>query len=251
MEHKRVLNVLDRMAHDSTTQHDLEQSAAAMRRLLKGKLPSEVFAKNAPAAPYRSYDACQAEIDELKTKLSEVKNQSATSERERDRQIKRLIAEIVTLQSRLDRSTAKVQQQDYYSYDEVIQVMVRKFKKHHGVPAALVERNRHLVQQDGTVGRITASAMQQWRKADRYPRYVVEQISAMTPGDILQRGKKWTDDERRFLAQLYSANPQRSNQLLADACSSRFGRLITECSIKGELNRLRQNGRVSQYRAIT
>ena len=37
MEHKRVLNVLDRMAHDSTTQHDLEQSLRSLPDLSTAK----------------------------------------------------------------------------------------------------------------------------------------------------------------------------------------------------------------------
>ena len=244
----RIHMVLDRIAHHSTKDKDLESSIAGLRRLLKGKLPSEVLVlkDDGPTMTpkHRSYDAWQEEIDQLHSKLTELESLNAASEREKNR----LRAQIDKLRDQLNQYHPSGTL-EYYTYEQVIQIMVMKFGKHHGVPAALTERNAQMLRRGADVNRITSSGFQVWRKENRYPAFVVEQIKEMTANDLLPRGK-WTESERQFLAQLYSSNERLSNKALADACSVQFGRLVTECSIKGELNRLRQRGKVSAYRQL-
>jgi hypothetical protein len=247
-----LLNILDRIAHPSTTGHDLDQSVAGLRRILHGGMPSELL--RTPVRPvrtkHRSYDAFKAEIDDLRQKLKKAEDDKAISERERHHKIESLIDQITKMQLRLDEKTAEPEPRDFHTYDEVIQAMVRKFGKHHGVPAALAERNAGLLKSGAAIGKITASNFQQWRANNQFPLYVVEQINAMSSDDMLCRGPRWTEDERQYLVDLYTADPSRSNKTLADACSTQFGRLITECSIKGELDRQRKKGRVSPYRSL-
>ena len=58
----------------------------------------------------------------------------------------------------------------------------------------------------------------------------------------------WTPDNYRFLTDLHLGNMNLSNLELADECSKKFGRSITENSIRGSLNRLRTLGVVPPYR---
>jgi hypothetical protein len=244
----RILNVLDRIAHPSTTGVDLDQSIDGLRRLLHGEMPSEVLRPPPVRVKHRSYDACQMEIADLREKLAHVEAAKLMSEREKARQVNSLIEEITKLQVRLDQQAPPDATRDVYPHAEVIQSMVKRFGKHHGVPAALAERNARLYRDDPAIGRITASMMQGWRKQDRYPAYVVEQINSMTADDLPGRRVRWSEEERLFLVQLYHDDPRRSNMVLAERCSVQFGRPITECSIKGELDRLRKSDRVPPYR---
>lgn len=246
---QRIYMVLDRLAHHSTAGTDLEHTVLGLRRLLNGGVPSEVLRKR-NSRKSTSDEALQAVIADLRERLEIVEHEKAASEHEKTCQIEALTDKIAKLQDQLDGVQPKSQQslsQDFYSYDEVLQTMVTKFGKHHGVPAALFERNARLMETGEVTDRITSSAFQQWRKENRYPRYVLDQIMAMTADDLLSRGK-WTEVERQFLADLYSGDPSLTNKALADACAAKFDRLVTECSIKGELNRLRQQGKVSRYR---
>jgi hypothetical protein len=241
---QRVILIVDRLAHSSLSDLDCVQSARGLQRLLNGKMPSEVLS---PPTRQRS-DKSQREITDLKQKLEAAETAKAVSERERARQINGLVAEIAKLQTKLDDSVATdAAPRDFFSYDEVIQIMVKKFGKHHGIPAALAERNSRLRLSDPSLGRITTADMQKWRDQNRYPAYVVGQINALTSDDMLSRNR-WSEVERQYLAALYGADSRQSNCALAEACSRRFSRLITECSIKGELNRLRLRGMVGQYR---
>jgi hypothetical protein len=257
MNPQRIFMVLDRLAHHSTTGSDLITTVDAMRRLLTDNdgvvaVPSEVLPdvlRGAPAPTTRGRKptdkALQAEIADLREKLRRAESQKG----DQTCRIAALVEQIAKLQLQLDQSKPEREPHsgDFHTYDEVLQAMLTRFGKHHGVPAALFERNARLIEQGETADRITSSAFQQWRKENRFPRYVIAQIETMTPTDLLSRGK-WNDDERQFLVEQYSVDPSLSNAALAIACSTKFGRLVTECAIKGELNRLRKAGKVSQYR---
>ena len=237
----RIYIILDRIAHHSTNGHDLVNSTAGLRRLLYGANPSDVLRMQPPKK--KKPDGSKATIANLRAKLAQV--ESAKAECERDAAC--LAEQVAKLQSQLGQSPAEPQSQDFLTYDEVLQAMLTKFGKHHGVPAALFERNTQLVKHGETTDKITSSAFQQWRKENHFPLYVIEQIEAMTPDDLLPRGK-WNDDERQYLAELYSVDSAQTNKALAIACSEKFDRLVTECAIKGELNRLRASGKVPRYR---
>ena len=256
MNPQRIFSVLDRLAHHSTTGSDLITTVDAMRRLLTDgdgvvAIPSEVLPdvlRGGPPEPTpkkrKSGDAAlQAEIANLRQKLKQAESQKG----DHACRIAALVEQIAKLQVQLDQSKPEPRSGDFATYDEVLQAMVTKFGKHHGVPAALFERNARLLEQGETTDRITSSAYQQWRKENRFPRCVIAQIEAMTPTDLLPRGK-WSDDERQFLVELYSTDPSLTNAALAVACAAKFDRRVTECAIKGELNRLRQAGKVSKYR---
>lgn len=244
MDHARVLAILNRISHPSTTGDDLIQTVEGLRRVLKGESVSDVLNTRSKRSvrKYRSYTASQEEIEGLRQALKKLKSEKAKSERHQQKQIEKLVIQLEKLTGE-DRLVAR----ESYTYAEVMQAMVDRFGKHHGIPAALAERNARLRAEGQDIGKITSAGFQQWRKLDCYPAYVIEQISEMTSDDLLPRGG-WSDEERVFLVELYRQKETLSNRELAELCTKQFGRLVTECSIKGELNRLRQKGKVSMYR---
>jgi folylpolyglutamate synthase/dihydropteroate synthase len=58
----------------------------------------------------------------------------------------------------------------------------------------------------------------------------------------------WKSNEYAFLEKLYQSNPTTHNIEFAKKCSDEFGRVITENSIKGAIDRLRQKGRLERKR---
>lgn len=250
MEPRLVLAIVDRIAHSSTTALDREQSVAALQRVLHGKMPSDVLGApdddEVPTArpKYRSYDTCQKEINDLKAKLKDIETERNVSERQRKRQIEGLIAEIAKLQAELDRHRKPRRKGETFTHAEVCQAMVEKFGKHHGVPAALVDRNERLIVDDPSIGAISDSLMTMWRSKNAYPAYVIEQINAMSKDDLLPR-TAWSEEERMYLRALYTKDPKQPDRMLAHACSQEFGRRFTIRSIKGELSRMRRKGIVT------
>ena len=233
MELRRVLLVLDRLIHPSTKGIDQNQTLDAVRRMCHGRALTDLLPETVDSIA-------------LHARLAELEGEKVLGERANQREIALLKRKIARLRAQIERDEDAPC--DFYTYDQIVQIMVRQFGKHHGVSAALVERNARLHPLDPSIGRITASMMQTWRKQDRYPAYVAAQINSMTESDLLSRGAPWSEDERKFLTECYCSDPQRSNKTLAQMCSKKFGRLITECGIKGELDRLRKAGRVSPYR---
>lgn len=60
--------------------------------------------------------------------------------------------------------------------------------------------------------------------------------------------QKWTPEELNFLLDLYKEDEMTYNRELAYDCTGRFGRLISEGSVKGALHRLRLQGRIDGNR---
>ena len=233
MDHKRVLLVLDRIAHSSTKKDDLEITAEAMRRLLKGKLPSEVLGKTSTART-RSYDACQREIDALKAQITTIETEKATTEREKQRLIEGLIAQIAKLQAA---NADPPLRSDGYTRLQVAQIIQERFAKDHGVKKAVVQRNAAQRQAGIAVPKITDSLWQKWRMDNHYPTWAIEQLLELTPADMLTT-YKWTQADKDYLAALWHSDPSQTNEQLAAACSHQFNQKITDCAIRGALHRL-------------
>lgn len=241
----KLLAIFDRLAHPKTGDIDCQQSIAGLRRMLHGKLPSDVLA--APTTPPHSHH--RAEIARLKQKLADVEGAKATSERERACQISTLQKIIDQLQRRADSELGDLQPSPDGSYTavQIACIIHMKFGKDHGVKKALVEKNFQQRRDNSEMPKITDSLLQQWRRNDRYPGWMVDQLKALTPADLLPK-RPWTMEERTFLHELHNANPCLSNQELADRCSKQFGRYITDSSIRGALHRARSARIIAPYR---
>jgi hypothetical protein len=87
--------------------------------------------------------------------------------------------------------------------------------------------------------------IQKWQKDNRVPEWAVDQISRMSFKQRIGRaGPEWKPGEVQFLIDLCIANPREPNASLANKCQERFGRDITESSIKGAKFRLNRQGRL-------
>jgi len=238
MENRRVLSVLDRIVHHSTTQLDREQSLAGLIRLLNGKAPSEVLGTVAKRRNPR-----QAEIDQLKQELREAEKAIERANQSKDAEIRTLLAEITDLRTQVKVSQTQASDQasdcapdGYYTRAQIKQIIATMFSKDHGVGKALVEKNAEQRRHGAKIPKITEGLLQKWRRDDRYPSWCVEQLKELRPDDLL-RTHRWRREEINFVKALWSANPRLSNEQLADACSQQFGCKITDSSIRGVLHR--------------
>lgn len=90
---------------------------------------------------------------------------------------------------------------------------------------------------------------QKWIKSQLVPEWAYEQVSRL----VFQKranapAKEWTNHEYDFLAETHNADASKKNGELAQTCSAKFGREITEASIKGSIDRLRKQDRVPHKR---
>jgi hypothetical protein len=130
-----------------------------------------------------------------------------------------------------------VTEDGFYTRVQVKQIIAEKFEKDHGVCKMLVEKNAKQRRAGVDLPKITDSLLQQWRRDNRYPAWMVEQLRLLTSDDLRKQSHKWTADDKEFVKSLWLADPQRTNQQLADICSQKFGCDITDSSIRGVLNR--------------
>jgi hypothetical protein len=234
MEHHRVLSVLDRIAHSSTKDDDLEISVGAMRRLLGDKLPSEVLGKTAPRT--RTSEADKREIKKLRTQIDIIKTEQATTEREKQHLIEDLIEQIAKLQAATV-TQKPIQSNGGYTRLQVTQIIQERFIKDHGVKKAVVQRNAALRESGRNVPKITDNLWQKWRIEDHYPAWAIDQLLELTPDDILTN-YKWSQTDKDYLASLWQDDPKQTNEQLAVACSRHFAHKITDSGIRGMLHRL-------------
>lgn len=239
MELRRVLAVLDRLVHPSTHGTDQEQSIEALRRLFHGQLPTELLNEVASVQ----------DIAALNAQLAELEGEKVLSERSNQREITQLKRKIAALQRKVEGQIDDLQPSDdgYYTCLQVNAIILLKFGKDHGVKKALVEKNQRERQCNPELPKITDGLWQRWRKENRYPAWAIAQVKAMSRDDLPGKKQPWTTEEKAYLYGIYSENPLLTNQQLADLCSQRFGRHITDCSIRGALTRAR-NARLLTYR---
>jgi hypothetical protein len=189
-----------------------------------------------------------ADIAALNAQLVELEGEKVLSDRAKQREVAQLKRKIAALQRKVERQVDDLQSEDgYYTCLQVNAIILLKFGKDHGVKKALVEKNHRERQSNPELPKITEGLWQRWRREDRYPAWAIEQVKAMSHDDLPGKKQPWTMDEKAYLYGIYSENPQLTNQQLADLCSERFGRHITENGIRGALTRGR-NARVLTYR---
>jgi len=236
MEAKRVLLVLDRLVHHSTNGNDCEQSLAGLRRLLNGRTVSELLMVR-PSSSSSSYEDDLIEM--YRNELYELRE----SEREKQAEIDQLRRQVARLQQNA-RDDEPVN--GFYTQVQINALILTKFGKLHGIKKALVEKNQERRRHDPSLPKISDGMLQQWRRDNRYPAFVVEQLKLLSPDDLLAK-HPWTADEMAFFVELYNTNPHLSNQELAIRCTKQFGRHITDCAIRGALTRARA-AKMADYR---
>jgi len=133
-----------------------------------------------------------------------------------------------------------------YTRVQINAIILNRFGKNHGVMKALIERNSRQRKTDSSLPKITDGLVQQWRREDRYPAFVVEHLRTLDQDDLLTK-RPWSPEEMHFLVSEFTSNPSLSNQELAIRCTKKFGRHITDCAIRGALTRARA-AKMADYR---
>ena len=81
--------------------------------------------------------------------------------------------------------------------------------------------------------------MAKWRRTNTVPNEVLQMVQSMEFEDNGSgRGKNWTEEEHRYLHEIFIKYPHKKGFEYADMCSKKFGRLITEGSLKSQKKRL-------------
>lgn len=253
MDNNKIISILDRIAHPSTSDIDVMQSVFGLRRVLKGELPSNCLGKQIRVRPqkHRSYQAWQDEIDELKEQLAE----KTETERTQEKRVKSLTQEVEKLQAQVlklkeakpkEPKETKSSAVEFYTNAQFAAIMVERVGKYNGAKRAFEDFNTELRKKNPELGVITSSHLEKWRVEDRYPTWVIEQLRMMSKADLPTSSHRWTQADKDFLRDLYRANPTVSDRRLAEILSERFGCDMTENAVKGALDRLRRKGEIER-----
>jgi hypothetical protein len=234
VDRRRVGSVLDRLAHESTVGCDLESTVFAFRRLLNGQPPSQWLdaAEKRPRRVDRAVKDAEL-IASLRAKVTRAEHEKTEIEREKNREIKRLEAEVIDLRAQLLDNPAPL---GFVSLSHVNRLIYDKFRKHHGVIKALITKNAEWREDDAILPKITESLWQSWQRANAFPQWVVAQLGLLTEAD-LRSAHRWSVTDKNYLTNLWREHPDWTNDQLAAACANRFGCPITDAAVKGVLHR--------------
>ncbi len=101
---------------------------------------------------------------------------------------------------------------------------------------------------------VKSDDIQKWQKTQLVPVWAYDQIAKLVfPKRKGENGPDWTPEEFDHMIELYldsikNGGKPISNAKLAEQCSNKFGRKITENSIKGAIDRQRKKGRLPLFR---
>jgi hypothetical protein len=224
-----VTTIIDRLAHSSTNDQDALNSVYGLRRLTKGNPPSQLLYSDNPKKKLRQLNSLVAQ---LRSEIAGLK----TSNHDMQGEIQRL--------QTVDRPTRD--HANGYSYDEVMEIIRRKFGKQNGGLTLWSDYNAKLHAADPTIEVFACNAMQTWRRLGVYPVWAVEQLLSMPI--VAREIHKWSPDDIEFLCQLHLTDLYKTDDQLAAECSRMFGCEINSNSIKSKFNILRKENRIPALR---
>jgi hypothetical protein len=236
----KIVNIFDRLAHDSTTDQDALQTVYGLRRVVKGNMPSALLHldTSAPVKPRQV-----ASLKRLVAQLRAEKNELEALNAELQCDHARLKSQIELLTN----SEGHYHQpgQDY-SYAEVMEIIREKFGKQNGGLTLWAEYSATLHAADPASPLLTLSKLQIWRMAGTFPNWTVSQLLAMPV--IIRSMHKWSEEDIDFLCAVHLADMRKTDDQLAVECSVRFGCQINTNMIKSKFNILRKLGRIPMLR---
>jgi len=264
----RIICILDRAAHQSTSDLDVVQSINGIRRIVDTlrQTPSEVLRASddkededfQPEDFVRLRQDYDKAVNERTGLVAENKRCHATLRQkeallikqsklllEKDAVVAKLHVQIEAMriehQARIDAATAVPAApplgKDSYSYSEVMSIIWMRFGKMNGALKSLAAYNAMLREKDPNIPVITGTTVQVWRRQNRYPAWAVDQLRSLT--SITKVRLKWTPEHVAFLRDTYKLDPTQTDEELAHKCSERFKFEINDNSIKSKLNVLR------------
>lgn len=223
-----ILTMFDRIAHESTTELDRQQTLAGLRRKLQGQLPSailkEVATDTQMAAIY------QDEISQLRAQLAEAEAKNAQLAQNIDALNTQLVPQPIN---------------GHYTLEQFLAALARRRGCTYGWRKDYCEATKNT--SGATIAETTH--IQQWQSKGRVPQVYVEQIDSLKFPKRIGKGTiEWSTENYEYLAVEYLADPTQPNRVLAEKCTEHFGREITENAVRGAIDRLRQQGRIPKRR---
>lgn len=244
-----ILTMFDRIAHEDTSDQVRHETLAWLRRELHGQQPSEIL-KEAGTDTQMAKD----EINQLREQLAEAQAKTQLEQddeisqlrsllAEKDAQNARLVENINALNARLHPEPVD----GHYPLQHFLSVLYQR----RGCTYAW--REDYCAATKNTPGATIAETTQihQWQAKERVPEVYVDQINIL----VFRKRKNdkenvdWSQENYDYLASEYLLDQTQSNRQLAEKCTQQFGRNITENSIRGGLDRLRKQGRISKRRS--
>lgn len=232
----RIISIMDRLAHASTTDQDALNSVYGLRRVVKGAAPSTLL-RTTPTQPK------QKEITHLKKLVERLRTELVEQADANDE----LMEEKLVLEQQLHNYKSRPNKSprgctDPYSYNDVMEIIRNKFGKQNGALTLWVNHSTRLQGENC----VTVSVLTTWRRNNSYPAWAVEQLLGMPVG--VPKPHKWSPEDIDYLCNLHLADPFKCDDQLAAECSLRFDCVINTNSIKSKFNLLRKLGRIDAQR---
>lgn len=233
--------LVDRLSYEGLDDTDTVNTAHAIRRVARGQKPSDLLL-------HFDQRRDQARtITDLKRRVNALVAEKQQLEDEKRALVERLVVlEVEQARAEAVRARNSVPERETYTYKEVIAIIVEKFGKQNGGLTAWAEESARLHNLDPNSPVVTTGKLQQFRMADNFPEWAVDQLRNMEP--VRRQFYRWSEEDISFLERLHLDDPLRPDEELAKACSERFGAEINTASIKGKFRVLRKLGRIPMYR---
>jgi hypothetical protein len=241
----RLATIVDRLAHQSTDQIDIMQTVEGLRRICKTEMPSRILQIHADS---RSTPV-NRQINDLKQQIAQMRAEEISLEAEyallkvKHAQVEKELQELREGHQPTNHQIPK----DWYSYNEVMDIIFDKFGKLNGTQThwAAYSLKLHTINPQSPL--LTVSLLQSWRKDKKFPAWAVQQLRDMPVIEPPQQ-YKWSEEDIEFLVNLHLADPYKTDNQLAQECTLRFDRPVNSNSIKSKFNILRKMGRIPMLR---
>jgi hypothetical protein len=236
----KLVSIIDRLAHDSTTDQDALQTVYGLRRVVKGNMPSALLHLDTSSTLKTKQVAnLKRLVAQLRAEKSELEAQNSELQGDHDR----LQTQVELLRSNDGHYHPPGEN---YSYAEVMEIIREKFGKQNGGLTLWAEYSAELHATDSSSPLLTLSKLQTWRMAGTFPNWAVKQLLSMPV--VTRCMHKWSDEDIDFLCATHLADLQKTDDQLAAECTARFGRPINTNMIKSKFNILRKLGRIPMLR---
>lgn len=217
-----ILAMVDRIC-ESVTDDDAKQAVEHIRTLrLRGVTPS-VMLQQSPAD-------LQLRVQNLTQEISDLTQANA-----------RLEATISSLTQQLQHLDHYIEPTNgSYTMEQFLMILTARMRRSYGWRTDYIRASHETPQ----CTPVSNEIVQRWQNANAVPTWAVEQIGRL---EFRKRHGKignptWTETDENYLIEQYRDDPLQKNIVLAQRCAERFGRPISENSIKGALDRARKKG---------
>lgn len=231
-----ILEMVDRIV-ESNDEQELHSNLDGIRRTLRGNVPSvvlkQLFVSQSNPSLRRMLDANHTDQQQ---KINTLMRENA----ELEEQVKAL-----TSHYRAFTHAVETPIDDYYSFGFFMLKLTVKLGRSYGWRTDLITAS----QNTPSVERINNQMIQTWRKEQRVPVWVIEQIDRLNfPARVGGSGHLWNDENEGYMVDQILQEPRLPNAELARRCTDEFGWPVNENMVKGKRYRAQKNRRLPNRR---